>query len=380
MPRDERSIPQLKPVDERPQHQSQVLRLQPQSQSGQSAEPSQRETPIKLEVANERRATQAKPAAPAAPAPQRRAGASRSHEPDVVDLLRNMPASIDTVEQPWGAPQARRPVPWGWFALIGLLMIAALLWSLRRMQEAKSKVHVVKQVAVQSSQSAHQEELEAMHTVQQLEDAIREFHDAASVEALIPHIRHPERVAPLVRKYYAGKEFLQPRLRSIRNLQPALSSFQGQFWSARVQLTDQLPKTIFLEITPQGAKVDWETAVNYQPIPWEELVSKRPRDTSFDLRVVAKPDVLFSHEFADSSRWDCYHLSVPNSVETLFGYVQKDSETGRQLAEFFAAQSAPQPVILRVNIPAQIQSPRGLVIDRFLSSRWIFIQSPEITP
>lgn len=377
MPRDEKQIPQLRTVDEHSPSKVEVVRLQHPSQTEGAAGVVRLSETVKLSVEPDRRQkTQNKIQQQLEHPPQRKAGALRSFEPGVEEIINRIPASLESVEQPWGSGQGRRPVPWGWFTLIGALMTVALIWSLTRVEDAKAGATEVRQQAVVAEQSAAQEELEALRTIDQLEHAIRDYYDAASAERLIPRIRHPERVGPLLRQYYAGRKFFQPRLRAIRNLQPAILGVEANFWSATVVVTDQVPQVVFVEITPQGPKVDWETAVGYQPMPWDDYVSQRPKDKAMDFRVVVKPDQFFSHEFPDNGQWKCFQLSVPGSVETLFGYVRADSEASRQLEDFFERNAPNQKMILRLVIPEGIQSPRGVVIDRFMSSRWMYLESP----
>jgi len=355
-----------------------VVRLRPSGSAGNGVDlVEERGEAVKLQPTPDRRQkTQAKiQQQQELPAPKK-AGANRSHEPGIEEIMDRIPTMLESVEQPWGAAHARKPIPWGWFALVGIAMLAALMWSLTRVKHSESKFTEVKKQAVVAEKSEAQEEMEAMRTIEMLEEGIRNFYDAASVERMITLIRHPDRVGPMVRQYYAEKKFLQPRLRSIRNLQPAMTGIEGNFWTATVVVTDRVPQKIIVELTHQGAKVDWETAVGYQTMPWDDYVAQRPKGKSMDFRVVVKPDHLFSHEFTDSGQWHCYQLAASGSVETLYGYARTDSEVGHQLADFFQRNPPNQQMILRLSVPEGVQSPRGVIIDRFLSSRWVYIESP----
>jgi hypothetical protein len=127
-----------------------------------------------------------------------------------------------------------------------------------------------------------------------------------------------------------------------------------------------------------GVLVDWETAVCYQPMDWDEYVVSRPAGTTMDFRVYLEPDMFFSHEFSDATQWDCYRLTALGAEEPLFGFVRKGSDTAERLRQRFQTHG-PQAtaMVLRLSLPVGLTSRRGVVIDRVLSERWIYVEPPN---
>lgn len=151
------------------------------------------------------------------------------------------------------------------------------------------------------------------------------------------------------------------------------------FWVVRAEVEDGAPENLLLEqIGEADAKVDWETHVCHQPIPWDRYVNERPAGVSMDFRVWAVRDTHFSHEFSDSGRWLCFRLTAKDSDEYLFGYAPADSEVAKVLDTYCAG--APKnlaTVILRLHIPESSASPRGVVIEKMVEPRWIHVKDPS---
>jgi hypothetical protein len=116
-------------------------------------------------------------------------------------------------------------------------------------------------------------------------------------------------------------------------------------------------------------------------MPWDEFALKRPAGTSLDFRVYVERDMFFSHEFADSRRWLCFRLTALDSEETLFGYAAADSGEARKMLDLLEENGGRKSsMILRLAIPEGLQSRRGVVIEKVINSRWIYLDPPESAP
>ncbi|MEN9975782.1 MAG: hypothetical protein RLZZ282_1788, partial [Verrucomicrobiota bacterium] len=168
------------------------------------------------------------------------------------------------------------------------------------------------------------------------------------------------------------------RVKSIESLRPLTLANRGDFWTTTVALANGKKHRLLLEIMPSGeARIDWETMVCFQPMKWDDWVAQRPPDKSLDFRVYIERDHLYSHEFADATHWVSYRLTALESVETLFGYAPAQSELAKSLNSLI--EKAPKhktSVILRLSIPQGLQSPRGVVIEKLMTSRWLYVDAP----
>jgi hypothetical protein len=62
----------------------------------------------------------------------------------------------------------------------------------------------------------------------------------------------------------------------------------------------------------------------------------------------------------------------------LFGYVPRGRDIGLKMEELTAGKgSEPLPLLLRLHIPKDLKSPRGVVIKEIVSPRWLFVDDPQ---
>jgi hypothetical protein len=303
----------------------------------------------------------------------------RTHQPGIEVLIEPDVFNPDLAEQAWGEDSKRHlPIPWGWFVLIGMAIVSAVTWSLFNLSESEGQAQAIRTETVSALAEEEVEEAEARELVERIENTLRIYFDATTVDLLARFVRHPERVKPLMRDYYERKPLAQSPMRSLRALQPLTLDNYGNFWMGSVMLVDGRLVNLVMEIDANGQpRIDWETQVCYQPMPWDDFARQRPSGQSMDFRVYAERDNFHSHEFADSEKWHCFRLTALDSDETLFGYVAAGSATARLLEE----ATAPNPhgrasLILRLAIPHGVQSRRGVMIEKMTCARWLHINPP----
>ena len=146
-----------------------------------------------------------------------------------------------------------------------------------------------------------------------------------------------------------------------------------------VELANQITRVVVIEIDAQGEpRIDWETLVCYQPMKWDDFATRRPVGISYDFRVYLERDHFFSHEFVRSEEWNCFRLTALDSDETLFGYAKVNEQVSQDiLASLEQNQGEKASVIIRVSIPENLQSRRGVVIEKLISHRWLYLDPPE---
>ncbi len=359
---------ELKTVDETEHEREEVVRLD--TEDG-------REAPVRLKVRPE----------PVEPEKQRLDVVARenydarSYQPGIEALIENPEAEPAALEQNWGRDTAlREATPWGWFVLIALVLAGAVIWSMTRVNKAEDQA---RQIRVETKSVLGQdalEEKEAGRLIELIQNTTRRFFQAGSVETMIPMVRQQARVRPLMERYYNNNEHRISPTRILRTtlLQPLTLDNRANFWMESVELENQGKKNLVVEIVASGeVKIDWETLVCYQPMPWDSFATQRPEGSSMDFRVYAQHDNFFSHEFADPLQWDCYRITALDSDETLFGYCRKTDEAAPVIQAVIDSNPTHKAsVILRLGIPTGLQSRRGVVIEKILSSRWLYLEPP----
>jgi hypothetical protein len=303
----------------------------------------------------------------------------RTHEPDYESIAESTDLAALPLEDTWNDESIRsRPVPWGWFALIGLGCATAVAWSISSMVSNRHGSETARTKAITAFDKEEQEIAEAEATVDRIVACTRAYCEAGSIEKLLPVVRHPERVRPLMEHWYGEHPLKSSKFESLNLFQPITMESRGSFWMVSCTMKDGSKRRMLLEETEGGqVQVDWETEVCYQPMDWDEYCREKPVG-SLDFRVKILEDNYYSHEFSDSNRWACYQLSALNGDQLLYGYLDRQSVAGQQLRVLQQANSDRQiSVILRISRPTDLKSPRGVVIERLMSPRWSYVNPPD---
>jgi hypothetical protein len=370
MAREEKKRVELRTVDDEVAPVPEIVRLE-NAETGQKP---RLEDPVRL---NPQEASQV---ASRLDVPSRDEVELRTHQPDIDVLIDTNAVAPELTEDAWGESAAHRhPIPWGWFVLIGLALVGALAWSLIRVKKSETQAVQIRDNTKSFLATEEQEEKAARELVERIEAEIKRFFTTTTVDALARQVRQPERVLPLMQKYYALNPLRVNPVESVRSLQPLTLGNRANFWVASVGLFDGRKSNLIIEIDASGKPfIDWETLVCYQPMPWDQFARERPVGRSLDFRVYVEKDSFFSHEFSDSGRWLCFRLTALESEESMFGYVLAGSEEAKVMLEMLQMQGGGRvSLILRLGIPERLQSRQGVVIEKVLSSRWIYIDSPE---
>lgn len=367
MAREEKKV-ELRMVDETEELEVPVIRLE-NDEASDVAKPVRLPTPSEIKQASHR-----------LDVPTQEEYEIRSHQPGIEQLIEAEKTDPDYLEQAWGQEAAQqRNIPWGWFALIGLVLAGGVAWSLVGVKEAEVKVKESKRETQTAIVNEEQQDREAGQLIDRIEALTRKFFNTTNVEGLAALCRQPERVRPLMESYYADKPMAANPYVQTTMLQALTLENRGNFWMQGVELKDRTNRTMVVEILENGEpRIDWETLVCYQPIPWDKYATERPAGTSYDFRVYIEEDTFFSHEFADSAQWNCYKLATRESDEVLYGYAKKDSELDKQLIGLLTANRGRRTsLILRLNIPTGTQSRQGVVIEKMVAPRWLYVTPPD---
>jgi len=302
----------------------------------------------------------------------------RTHQPGIDVLLEPEFVAPESAEAAWGTASSRgNPIPWGWFILVALLVCGAVVWSWARVHKADARADQLESHTQSILKSEEQEQKEAAQLIDRIDKTIRDYFNATAVEPLLRLVRQPERVKPLMHRYYSNRPVFTASFRAYSSLETLTLDNHGNFWIATVSLSDGIDKKLIIEIDPSGTpKIDWETLVCYQPMPWDDYARQRPAGVSMDFRVYAVRDSFYSHEFANSERWNSYHLTAYNSEEVLFGYVPKGGDLDNEISKLMEKEKTNKvSLILRLNVPQGIQSHRGVIIEKVVNNRWLIINA-----
>ena len=301
----------------------------------------------------------------------------RSQEPGVEAIL-DKEEVVENVEQPWGVRDRRLAgVPYGWFVLVLAAVVAAGIWSVNQMRKGEHEVAQRLAEVREMNEDEAAEERAARDLVERIERVVRDYLAADTLEEIVPLVRHPERVRPLIEEEWKVRPKRAMKFARLAMFQPA-SIPGGTFWIIRAETRDAEPQNLIVEqLGDTDVRVDWETHVCHQPMDWGRYIAERPSG-ALDFRVWVTPDSHYSHEFSNAGRWRCYRIKTRGSEDHLFGYAPADSDVARELDRYF--QSTPNGVataIVRLRFPAGGGAPRGVVIEKLVEPRWMHVTDPS---
>lgn len=301
----------------------------------------------------------------------------RSQEPDVGVLIES---DFRDTEDDWHEPtKPGTTVPWGWMGLLALVFASGIIWSLVQVRESVGRRAEVKNETKALMEAEEQSVLEAEATLATIEKVTKDYFESRSVEELLRYVRHSERVKPLMAAFYANSPLQPRRVTEVFSLDPVTLANMANFWFVSCILDDGTETQILVEVFSENdAKVDWETHVTYQPLPWDEFATKREGGYTGDFRVLAEQDHYYSHEFTDSKNLVCLRLRGLDTYEVLYGYVERNNPAWGEMEKQLEKNSGrPSPMILRLHVPEGLNSPRGVVIRDMIAPRWLLVDNPD---
>lgn len=303
---------------------------------------------------------------------------AKIQESDVSEIM-DQPEEMVDLEEAWGEPKKSLPI--GWFILAALIACGLGGWATMSLFDAQPQIEAADEEKQEILIDLEKEEKEVKQTLGKMEDCVREYLAADTIEKMLPYVRHSDRVKPLMEHYYQTHTIQPGAFQHFKRIRSMGMGGQS-FVYGRMELNDGTSRKVLIEQLNDGTfKVDWESDVCYLPMKWDQYIEKHPAEP-IDMRVQVIPDNFYAYEFRDESQFDCYKITTLNADEHLFGFVVKGSPTAIDIekiiskAQEFTADK-PQPMILRLRFPKNSASKRCVWIDQMLSSRWTYVNPPE---
>ncbi len=314
----------------------------------------------------------------------------RTYEPGIESLVRVDQSAQPILEEQWGNTDLKkRVIPWKWCLCVGFILLSIIGWSQfghSFIAESKSppqpisKPPSIQETAHQAVISEWEKRQEASALIEQVTATVRSYFSATRIEELALYVRQPERVRPLMEKFYENQPIVvNPIGKKAPIFNPLPSPPGKDFWMGVCELADQSFINVVVEISATDEpKIDWETVVNHQPMNWDDFAKQRPEEVSVDFRVYIQDDDYFTDEFADSKVWRCLMLSERDGDAVVYGYVKSGSSLANEIFKRIDADGGEKSTaILRLRIPANLKSKRGVLIEKLVSPLWIYIEPPK---
>lgn len=216
---------------------------------------------------------------------------------------------------------------------------------------------------------------------------IRQFLTAPDIDAALPFLRDRPRVEPAIRRFYSAEQPWKPM--SPRTVAPADVPItpMGRFAVARIPLEDFSNVLVAAEQTGDGFRIDWESFAAYCEMPWDDFMTKQPRQPVV-MRVVirrSQDTISYGNDFPDRTQWESYQLNDGSGGHILSGYAAKNSPADVLIQQaLLVPGSGPRSsleclAIVKLRYPENSSNPREVEIAEFIERGWIFRGGHPIT-
>jgi hypothetical protein len=207
---------------------------------------------------------------------------------------------------------------------------------------------------------------------------VRSFLEAPDASALEPLVREPERVLPMMRKYYTGgvqPPFAKADYASLPEAKDL--EVERDLISVSLQTKDYRPYSLLLKQTPEGYKVDWECYVTYSDMPLSVFQATKPTlGTLF--RVKVEPIAYFNQDFSNERTHRAYRIHTIDPDRVLYGYVFRGTYVERQLVESIGKRQD-ITCILRLNYPTPSSNTQQVEITQYVKRGWV-LNAEDLKP
>lgn len=198
---------------------------------------------------------------------------------------------------------------------------------------------------------------------------VSEFCNAPTYRELMGVIRDPERVGPIIRDYYTtgGNNWVPISAGEA----PDPTAFEtDKNWTAfKLPLPDFRSRSMAVEETPKGFKVDWESFVAYSEMPWDKLRETKPKSPVL-IRAIVRRSNYFNFDFPSEDSHRCFQIYDEARDNVIYGYIQRSTEVDKKIDEIMLG-AIDVHAILRVAYPQKSTANNQVNITEVVAKGWI---------
>ncbi|MFV1994788.1 MAG: hypothetical protein ACC661_05075 [Verrucomicrobiales bacterium] len=201
--------------------------------------------------------------------------------------------------------------------------------------------------------------------------------------ALLPWVRDPHRVAPLMADYYRERTWNPIHFRTPGNFE--YHDLSGRRFLSFDALDSSNQRIVIgLEETSLGWKVDWEVLVPLEKIQWKSLLEDRPREAhtlrASIIRRTPTEAMIRASGIPVKRAFGVMLWGSDITEGSVYAVLERDSETANDLAEFASFERGVR-VIAALSFPAaDQQAPTKLVnLERIVARGWTIVESSPLS-
>jgi hypothetical protein len=207
--------------------------------------------------------------------------------------------------------------------------------------------------------------------ITEAEELAGKFLSAQSVEELRGLVRNPDVTIPRIMKLHPDGKIDMGGLHDFNPTEQISKS--GEFISVSVRTKDFADRTMIFAETPEGIRIDWESWVAWCEMGWEEFMAAKPTTETL-FRVKLNKTNYYNFNFTDEKKWKSYILLSYDETQRIYGYVENDSQTAKEIAESLGPKDSFFTLSLKFSKNAETNN--QVIIERVISDGWVVPNTP----
>ena len=165
---------------------------------------------------------------------------------------------------------------------------------------------------------------------------VAQFLAAPTLEDRLRYVRFPEKVKPLMEAWYREKKIVPQafaRETGTEVLTKIVHSGGREFVVLMGEVKQEGPRIFSVEkVSPDVYKLDWETAVGWQPMDLADLKAAKPT-RPIPFRLSMNVGDYYNGPFSDPAKWQVVDLTYPGRDFQLFGYIDRSAPWAKPLID-----------------------------------------------
>lgn len=206
----------------------------------------------------------------------------------------------------------------------------------------------------------------------QIEHTLRGFFAASTADQQLAFVRDPQRVRPLMQRYYSSHAHTPLRWKTLGWALP-VEEEGYRLGYAQAVFADVEPVSLIIEEMLDGTfRVDWESSVRYGEIDWDEFIKTQPSMPTL-LRVIASKPQNIPPEAAPMG-CELIEIRHPDDNDVVYAYFdRKDPKFIPLLQQLETGNWKDVPLTLRLCFPGPVGSGKNARIADVEGKGWLIL-------
>jgi hypothetical protein len=209
---------------------------------------------------------------------------------------------------------------------------------------------------------------------QKIETAIRGYYEADAIETKLSFVRDPQRVRPLMEKFYRSHPLEHREWRNLGWVLP-VEEPGYRLGYAQAVFADTEPVSLIIEELADGSfRMDWESSVRYGEIGWGEFIQTQPASPTLFRVIASKPRHIPAAEVPQGS--EILEIKHPEEDDVIYAYFDRqDPKFHPLLQQLQTGNWKDVPLTLRLCYPGSAgSSGKSVRIADVEGKGWLILQ------